>query len=434
MKVELTGNTVKVYANNNLVLTYSSLSVSKGYVGFGSNGAQGSFDNVAVTQGSGTTGLTPLNAFDNTGQWDVTAFRSGSSVILYWQLPRTADPQVFNLQGRMLHAENRDDQRMVISGPADGVYFFRQGKAMGKLTIAGRMVNLDLDEKRTAPVIRSSYKAAAGDKLTLVFTKDGFRPKEVESSLAATGVNVELDSLLAGGKPWEHNTGPTNTSILVTKSSISASTPGQVIENVRTSYIGISANNVTIRNFEMDCNGGHYGIKIEPGLSGIVIEDGEIFNIGSCAILGMGFTARRLYIHDAQGDGIKAQGSGGPVLVEACFIEKLGKGDGAHADGNQTRGATATITFRQNNIWMPVSGTPNYPGAPYKSNATFMLQLDIKEFIIEDNWLNGGNYTIYGTSTTKVINNRIGRDYRYGVQNGGSWSGNVWEDTGLPCP
>ncbi|MDB4278691.1 hypothetical protein N9917_03740, partial [Deltaproteobacteria bacterium] len=70
----------------------------------------------------------------------------------------------------------------------------------------------------------------------------------------------------------------------------------------------------------------------------------------------------------------------------------------------------------------------------------------INNFVIESNWLNGGNYTIYCENTagsgTFVRNNIFGRD------NGGwsqgkvgqhlragscaEWSGNRWEHTGNP--
>jgi hypothetical protein len=56
--------------------------------------------------------------------------------------------------------------------------------------------------------------------------------------------------------------------------------------------------------------------------------------------------------------------------------------------------------------------------------------------------MNGGNYTLYILSVNgfsfvgcEVINNRFGRDYRYGVLNtngnleGLSFSGNIWDDT-----
>jgi hypothetical protein len=187
-------------------------------------------------------------------------------------------------------------------------------------------------------------------------------------------------------------------------------------------------------------------VKIEPGHRGIVLEDGEIANISSAAILGMGFTARRLHIHDSGGDGIKAQGAGGPVLVEQSFIEKIGKKTDAHADGNQTRGGS-NITFRYNNIYIPHPGTPEYPGAPYKSNATFMLQRTLNNFVIDSNWLTGGGYTIncsYDSGSGAFVRNNI-----IGRYNGGwpekeekrartigcaEWSNNRWEDTGAVIP
>jgi hypothetical protein len=161
----------------------------------------------------------------------------------------------------------------------------------------------------------------------------------------------------------------------------------------------------------------------------------------SAGILGYGVTARRLYVHDSGGDALKI--AGGPSLVEYCFIEKVGKSADAHADGNQTRGGS-NITFRYNNIYMPFQGTPNSPGAPYKSNAAFMLELGISNFVIENNWLNGGTYTIYCPSPEKggvyIRNNIFGRDnggwsegkdeYRLRAGNCAEWSGNRWEDTG----
>lgn len=221
-------------------------------------------------------------------------------------------------------------------------------------------------------------------------------------------------------------------------------TDGAVLQNLDiTGTLEIDADNVKIRNFRIKATS-RYGINIANGHRGILLEDGEIYGMTSAGILGVGFTARRLHIHDSSGDGLKVQGTGGPTLVESCFIEKLGTDEGAHADGNQTRGGS-NITFRYNNIYMPNPGTPSYPGEPYKSNATFFLQLGVSNFVIENNWLTGGNYTIYCITDNQgvfVRNNIFGRD------NGGllggkedrrirtgdceQWSGNRWEDTGGP--
>jgi hypothetical protein len=237
-------------------------------------------------------------------------------------------------------------------------------------------------------------------------------------------------------RPWAHNTGPSNRGALVPRGGMTITTNGAVYENIDvTGDIWIDADNVTIRNFRVNASGKIYGINVLDGHKGVLLEDGEIYNMSSAAILGTGFTARRLHIHDSSGDAIKAQGSStGPTLVEYCFIEKLGSGAEAHADGDQTRGGS-NITFRYNNIYLPSPGKPGYPGAPYKTNAAFMLQLGISNFVIENNWLNGGNYTIYCQSSGIYVRNNIfGSSYQYGPVDGtcAEWSGNVWEDTGLP--
>ncbi|PKP19524.1 MAG: hypothetical protein CVU04_05770 [Bacteroidetes bacterium HGW-Bacteroidetes-20] len=245
-----------------------------------------------------------------------------------------------------------------------------------------------------------------------------------------------FDDLSGSPKPDATNTGPTTTLSNYT-GPMTIIENNTIIENVIiTGSLRIEADNVRLANFKIDANKAPYGISIEDGHKGIRIEDGEIYNMASAAILGMGFHAKRLNIHDSDGDGIKAQGSGGEVIVELCFIHKLGKGEGAHADGNQTRGG-ANIAFRYNNIYMPVPGSAEFPGAPYKSNAAFILQLEISNFIIEHNWLDGGNYTIYSHQGAYVRNNKFGRNYLYGITVDGpsaQWSGNVWQDTGLPCP
>lgn len=281
-------------------------------------------------------------------------------------------------------------------------------------------------------------KVLADDE-TLVFVKSGYITRQGGAPFGSTldmALEAEPDE-----KPGTHNTGPSGT-LEAYDGPGTITTDGATYEDFTLAgTITIDADSVTLRNFVID--GGHYGIRVLDGHSGIVIEDGEIHGMASAGILGVGYTARRLYIHDSDGDGLKVQGSGGPTLVEYCFVEKLGMGDGAHADGNQTRGGS-NITFRYNNIYMPNPGTPTYPGTPYKSNATFMLQLTISSFVIENNWLTGGNYCIYSPGGVSVRNNRFGRhnagwiddkdDLR--IRNGtfDEWSGNVWEEDGTPIP
>jgi len=250
-------------------------------------------------------------------------------------------------------------------------------------------------------------------------------------------------------KPGPDNTGPTNPSILVPSGSITVTQNGTVIENVSVSgTITVKAANVTIRNFRINgggnSNGGGapYGINVKNEASNVLIEDGEIFGIDSSGLLGADYTARRLNIHHSGGDAIKTNGNN---LVESCWIHHLGMNVGSHADGNQTRSGD-NIVFRGNFIDMPINDSGTGPGAPFKSNAAAINQAasgNITNVLFDSNWMNGGNYTIWITTKLDftfdgctVINNRFGRDYRYGPlrTNGNltniNLSGNVWDDTG----
>ncbi|MBD3391453.1 MAG: hypothetical protein GF418_05340 [Chitinivibrionales bacterium] len=347
---------------------------------------------------------------------------------------------VYAVGGRRVHENVRvDNLPRVLSLSPGGIYLVGcHGSARYCRIIAGKRLVSTPDEPASRGL--ALLAKSAGPSVTLVFSKSGYVTREIDAAFGQT-VDIELSSdPQAGDKPGTHNTGPSGTLSPYAGPGTITTDGAEYGGFTHEGTVTIDADNVALRNFMID--GGHYCIRIVDGHSGIVIEDGELYNMASCGILGMGFTARRLYIHDSEGDGLKAQGTGGPVLVEYCFIEKLGTGADAHADGNQTRGGS-DITFRFNNIYMPNPGTPSYPGAPYKSNATFMLQLSISNFVIENNWLTGGNYCIYSSGGVSVRNNMFGRhnggwpdkvDLR--IRNGtfDEWSGNVWEDTGEPCP
>ncbi|MEM9800190.1 MAG: LamG domain-containing protein [Planctomycetota bacterium] len=249
-----------------------------------------------------------------------------------------------------------------------------------------------------------------------------------------------------GGKPGPGNTGPTNPGILQPISGFDVFEDGAVIENVAISGpIRIYADNVTIRNFRLDGNGSAFGIYSRDGGVNLVIEDGEIVDCDAAAIAGRHWTARRINMHELGSDGVKCDGNN---VLEGCWIHRLGVNPGAHADGNQTRGGgnCEDIVIRGNNFDMPIPDGPNGPGPPYASNATLFISTavgEINNLIIDGNWLNGGNFTVYlrdkgrgyGYPQNVVMtNNRFGRDYRHGVlvndtQGTAVITGNRWDDT-----
>ena len=266
----------------------------------------------------------------------------------------------------------------------------------------------------------------------------GRRPEPARQSTAANAPST-------AARPGPDNTGPNAPGALAAYAGPPIITvAGTVIENARvTGKITVRAANVTLRNFVIDAGGASYGVDCnDPSAAGLMVEDGEILNVASAAVYGYGCTLRRLNIHDSNGDGVKPNGS--DFVMEACWVSRLGRGKGAHADGVQVRNVSDSrdftgLVFRGNHFDMPV----NAP-APYKSNACIYLQDETENAgrilgaVIENNWLNGGNYTLDfrgGQQEGHVVTgNRFGRDYRYGPVRGGAeaaeWSGNVFADDG----
>lgn len=255
--------------------------------------------------------------------------------------------------------------------------------------------------------------------------------------LAVIGCGEEslAPEVTTGEKPGPHNTGPIDDSGLtpMTNSEVEAEMQAgrTLFEGVYiTGTVTVRADNVTFRNFVLDAGGGHYAIRncyaSDPCHVGVVAEDGELFNFRSAAILASNYRATRLNVHESQGDAFKVLGDN--VTIEASWFHHLGRSEGAHADGVQSQSDGATnVIIRGNHCDIPVP-----PPTGYKSNACWLG--GVGDALIEGNWLNGGNYTVYCNGGVDLIDNRFGREYRYGTVTGAcrTNTGNVWDDTGEP--
>jgi hypothetical protein len=243
-----------------------------------------------------------------------------------------------------------------------------------------------------------------------------------------------------GDRPGPANTGPRNPGALQPLESLVISEEGAVVENVDVNgIISINANNVTIRNFRVNAGGADFAIRIDGDATGTVLEDGEVTNFAEAVCYKFtDYTARRLNVHHGQRDGFKAEGN---VLIEGCWVHYLGMAPGAHADGVQSSKGGGMI-FRGNNFDLPWD-------VGVESTSAFMIKSDfgpINDVLIEGNWLNGGQFTIYVTegsfngedhappTDVRILNNRFGRDNQYGPYYPGTATtvrqGNVWDDTG----
>jgi hypothetical protein len=272
-----------------------------------------------------------------------------------------------------------------------------------------------------------SYDAFNGDPRAADYGPDG----GVNNNATPDTGNGESQS----ERPRAHNTGPSDPGALTPSGSLTITTDGAVLENLDISgMVKIDADNVTIRNFRINASS-HYGLQIEPGANNVLVEDGEIFGANSTNVYVMSgtndVTIRRLWSHDSKSDHVKFEGTN--LLVESSFFEKACADGEGHCDGVQSKNGQGA-TFRYNNFFLPLPGTPDYPGSPYKCNTPFQIEDSAGGFLIDSNWVNGGNYSFNckQSGTMAVINNFIGRSYGYGVRAGDctQWTNNRWEDTG----
>ena len=145
--------------------------------------------------------------------------------------------------------------------------------------------------------------------------------------------------------------------------------------------------------------------------------------VNSAAIFGSNFHASRIHVHHVGKDAFKTIWN---ATIERCYVHHIGMNPGVHADCNQTREG-GNIYMLANNFDVPspvtASGDPNHA-----SNSASINQAkagDIDGLVMEGNWLNGGNYTVFFETSdayhpnlvftgAALINNRFGNDYQFG--------------------
>lgn len=252
-----------------------------------------------------------------------------------------------------------------------------------------------------------------------------------------------------GAFPDASTTGVPAGTALAPSGRLTVTQDGAVVENLLVSgTIDVQADNVTIRRVKV------LGGRIAAGQSntGTVIEDVEIDGRradGSQAIdaftSGVGernFTCRRCHIHHV-GHGANI---GDNVTIEDSYIHDVVFANGSHNDSIVSNGGS-NMVIRGNTLRIQ-----NSPG----SSAALALYGDfepIANVLVEGNLIDGGGYCTYGgsvdgkphprASNVDYVNNSFGRTYNaecgyYGpvtafdAASGGSWTGNVWQDTGAP--
>ena len=224
--------------------------------------------------------------------------------------------------------------------------------------------------------------------------------------------SAERDAKAAGASafPDATNTGVPAGVALKASRGLVINTPGAVIEglDIKGSVI-INAPNVTLKNCKVT-DGGYDVVHVKPGITGAVVQDCEIDNLGAggSGIAGQGVFLRN-NIHDCA-DGIDVRGD--HTLIRDNFIHNMRGTADSHLDGIQADGGFSNLSIIHNTVIN-------------EQNQTSAVMIDnywgpIEGVTIDNNYLVGGGYTVYINEVAKgqagggrvtnvtVTNNRIG--------------------------
>ena len=199
--------------------------------------------------------------------------------------------------------------------------------------------------------------------------------------------------------------------------SLVVTTANTVIDGLDISgSVEVRASGVVIRNSRIRGTGS-YGLYVRSGSA--TITDSEISGGFENAIGYDNWTAIRVNIFGVGGDGVKL---GSNTRLEDSWVHDLQPFSGAHADGAQLQAGETNIVVRHNTI--DLATTPN-------ANAALFIAPDLGPsspgpLLIENNYLNGGNFTVYivdGNNGQYYLdnitlrNNTFGRSHSYGALN-----------------
>jgi hypothetical protein len=239
-------------------------------------------------------------------------------------------------------------------------------------------------------------------------------------------------------RPGAKNTGVPAGVQLKASGALTITKNGTVIDGLHIKgNVKVNADNVTIRNSIIDSTA-LYPVQIDSANKGLLIEDTEIDGNGkaSVAILKGNYTLRRLNIHDVK-DGPRIEGDN--VLIENSWIHTLTRVEGGHHDTIQIRKGR-NIVLRGNTLEAYKATTKDPMNAAIQIGSA-LGDIPVSGLLVENNYMNGGNYTInggtYWVTQATYRGNTFGRDFRYGiVTNMGSGSTfdktNVFADTAQP--
>jgi hypothetical protein len=329
---------------------------------------------------------------------------------------------------------------------------------------ASRTAAAEIPAARTAPAarIRHSRRAAAAMLGVAALAAAGVLASGGSPAGATVLTNCAANPVSCG-YPGATNTGvPAGTTLKSVPSQVSSG-PGwsysATDNNVTVTGNGtvlsglsipctlvIDASNVTVNDVQVTTSGA-FGITLTH-TKGVTIENSVIS--GTNATTGRVDSAIDDVYGDSTGMVIKdnnislfrtaMQISTG--LVEGNYIHSPGYIAGDHTNGIVTAGGTESMTIEDNTIFNSLGQTDAISLDAASAGAT------VSNKTIENNFLAGGGYSIYGgdgqsnpTSSIVITGNRFGQNYyaksgQFGpvayfnpAGTGSTWTGNIWDTT-----
>jgi hypothetical protein len=220
--------------------------------------------------------------------------------------------------------------------------------------------------------------------------------------------------------------------------------------------LDIQASNVTVKDVQVVTSGA-FGISLRH-TTGVTIENSTISGqnsttgrVGS-AIDDVYLDSTGMVIQDSNISYFKTAIQISTGLIAGNYIHDPGYIAGDHTNGIMAVGTTEPLTIYGNTIFNDLGQTD-----AITLDASSSGQAVANKTVV-DNFLAGGDYTIYGgagwndpTSNIVIEDNRFGQRYspkggQYGpvayfdptgtgnVRSGNVWSGNVWDTTGEAIP
>ncbi|MBK7863792.1 MAG: hypothetical protein IPJ65_35340 [Archangiaceae bacterium] len=228
-------------------------------------------------------------------------------------------------------------------------------------------------------------------------------------------------------RPDATNTGVPPDTVLTASGPLTLTQDGQVLDGLDIDgCVVVRANDVTLRRSRIRC-GGYFGIEMQNGARGLLLEDVELDGTGftnSRALVLSAGTARRLNIHHSW---VAVTVSSGARLEQSYLHDLVSQ----TPIGVDTQGGSQVVVTGNE-----IDLAPHTKGwAVFLTGATVPLA----HVEVSQNWLNGGDYPLWlgggsaGSSDVVARKNRIGRVFGSGpihLISGAVQFETVFDDTG----